>query len=78
MKPTSTQHNDFLVRRPLPGVALQHNDYVKVVSGAHVGDAGSVVSVEELGSDPEFVVELESGKDARIRQSNLEFVAHDR
>jgi ribosomal protein S4E len=77
MKPTVAQHNDFLARRALPGVTLQHNDYVKVVSGAHAGNVGSIVSVEELGIDPEFVVELESGKDARIRQSNLEFVAHD-
>lgn len=77
MKPTLAQHNDFLARRALPGVRLQHNDYVKVISGAYVGDAGSIVSVEELGSDPEFVVELESGKDVRIRQSNLEFVVHD-
>ena len=77
MKPTMAQRNDFLARRALPGVVLQHNDYVKVISGAHVGDAGSIVSVEELGSDPEFVAELESGKDVRIRQSNLEFVAHD-
>jgi ribosomal protein S4E len=76
MKPTLVQHNDFLARKALPGVLLQHNDYVKVISGTHVGNAGSIVSVEELGSDPEFVVELESGEDARIRQSNLEFVAH--
>jgi hypothetical protein len=77
MKPTVAQHSDFLAQKLLPGVLLKHNDYVKVISGAHVGDAGSVVSVEELGSDPEFIVELESGKDVRIRQSNLEFVAHD-
>lgn len=68
---------EFSDTTPLPGVVLQHNDYVKVVSGAHVGDAGSIVSVEEIGSDPEFVVELESGEDAGIHQSNLEFVAHD-
>jgi ribosomal protein S4E len=77
MKPTQAQRSDFLARRALPGVTLQHNDYVKVISGSHVGDAGSIVSVEELGTDPEFVVELESGRDARIRQSNMEFVAHD-
>jgi hypothetical protein len=40
MKPTLAQHNDFLAREQLPGVALQHNDYVKVISGPHLGDAG--------------------------------------
>jgi ribosomal protein L24 len=78
MKPTRDEHNDFLARRRLAGVSLEHNDYVKVVSGSHVGDAGSIISVEELGDDPVYLVELESGKDARIGQSNLESVAHDR
>ena len=78
MKPTFAQHNDFLALKPVPGVALQHNDYVNVIAGEHQGDSGSVVSVEELGADPLYVVELESGKDATIRQSRLRFVAHDR
>jgi ribosomal protein L24 len=77
MKPTLTQHNDFLAHRALPGVGFEHNDYVKVVSGEHRGDVGSIVSVEELGSDPLYIVELESVQDASIRQSELEFVAHD-
>ena len=30
------------------------------------------MSVEELGEDPLFVLELESGFDIRVRQSNIE------
>lgn len=76
MKPTHEQCNDFFARRPVPGVVLQHNDYVKVVSGSCAPSAGSLISVEELGEDPLYLVELESGEDKLIRQSNLEFVAH--
>jgi hypothetical protein len=43
MKPTVAQHSDFLAHKLLPGVLLKHNDYVKVISGAHVGDAGKPV-----------------------------------
>ena len=71
MKPSHQQRNDFLAHRPLPGVQFEHNTYVRVVGGTYQGDAGSIISVEELGSDPLYLVELESGKDARISQSAL-------
>jgi ribosomal protein S4E len=71
MKPTRQQRTDFLAHRPLPDVKFEHNVYVHVVTGTYQGDAGSIVSVEELGSDPLYLVELESGKDARISQSSL-------
>lgn len=77
MKPTPEQHNKFLARLPLPGIELQHNDYVKVVRGQYAPDAGSVVSIWSLGRDPVYLIELESGKDQQILQSCLEFVAHD-
>jgi len=71
MKPTHQQRNDFLARLPLPGVRFEHNTYVNVVAGTWQGDAGSIISVEELGDDPLYLVELESGKDALISQSSL-------
>lgn len=71
MKPSHDQHNDFLAHRPLPGVSFEHNDTVIVVAGEHAGRAGSIVSIEALGSDPVFLVELGSGKDVDIAQSNL-------
>ena len=71
MKPSSDQHNDFFARRPVPGVVFQHNDAVLVASGVHAGSAGSVISIEELGDDPVYLVELGSGQDAKIRQSLL-------
>ena len=77
MKPTLEQSNNFLAGKRIQGIALQHNDYVKVVSGSCAPNAGSLISVEELGEDPLYLVELESGEDKLIRQSNLEFSAHD-
>jgi transcription elongation factor len=72
MKPSFSDHNDFLAGKLLPGVRFHHNDYVRVVAGEHSVDSGSVVSVEELGADPLLLIELESNKDALIRQSALE------
>jgi ribosomal protein S4E len=74
MKPTDKQHDDFLAHRPIPGLVFEHNDAVDVIGGQHVGDSGSIVSVEALGDDPTYLVELNSGKDAQIRQSLLRSV----
>ncbi len=74
MKPTHDQHNDFFAHQPLPGVAFRHNDAVEIVFGELVGNSGSIVSVEQLGLDPAYLVELGSGKDVVICQSHLRLV----
>ena len=74
MQPTHEQHNAFLSHEPLPGVLFEHNVYVRVVGGEHAGDSGSLVSIEALGDDPVYLVELESNKDASIPQSCLRVV----
>ena len=56
---------------PIAGVMFEHNDYVKVVSGAHNGKFGSLVTVLELTPEPRFVIELESGFDVEVLQSEL-------
>jgi len=71
MKPTAKHHEDFLAQRSIPGVAIKHNAPVAVIGGAHIGTSGSVVAVHELGSDPIYVVEPDSGQDALVRQSLL-------
>jgi hypothetical protein len=72
MKPTMPQCNAFLANEPLPGVTFKHHEFVKVASGENVGSAGSLISVEDLGVDPVFVLELESGIDVLVRQSQIE------
>lgn len=74
MKPTHDQQNEFLDHRPLPGVSFEHNDAVVVVAGEHSGDSGAIISVEELGDDPVYLVELGSGQDAIVSQSLLRAV----
>jgi hypothetical protein len=71
MKPSFRQHNDFLAHKPLPGVSFEHDDRVHVITGPHVGDTGNIVSVEELGEDPLYLVELDTGHDQLIGQSAL-------
>jgi transcription elongation factor len=71
VKPSPADANDFLAGKLPVGVRFHHNDYVRVIAGEHAGDAGSVISVEALGTDPVLLIELESNKDALIRQSAL-------
>ena len=57
---------------PLEGVELPYNCRVEIVAGAHVGQTGWLVGVEDIGVDPLYTVELESREpDARVRQSML-------
>jgi hypothetical protein len=71
MQPTVLQHNAFLAQELLPGVVVRHNEFVRIISGENEGATGSLVSVEELGNDPSFLLELESGYDVLVRQSQL-------
>ena len=74
MRPTLKQSNAFLDHEPVSGVAFEHNAYVRVIGGEHTGGSGSLVSVDELGDDPVYLVELESNMDALIPQSCLRVV----
>lgn len=58
----------FLNHTPIEGITHSHNDYVQIVSGAHVGKSGSLVTVLQLTPEPLFVVELESGVDIEVLQ----------
>jgi hypothetical protein len=59
----------FLSHTPISGVFYQHNDFVLVVSGAHSGSKGSLVSLISLSPEPTFILELESGFDVEKKQS---------
>lgn len=62
---------EFLAQRPVAGVRFQHNENVQVLSGAHRGEVGSLVSLLSAGEDPCFVLEAESGRDFVVLQSQL-------
>lgn len=61
----------FLNHTPIEGVVYSHNDYVQIVSGAHEGKCGSLVTVLQLTPEPLFVVELETGFDVEVWQSQI-------
>jgi hypothetical protein len=65
----------FLDRTPIPGVRFRHNDFVRITAGKHAGKAGSLVTVLKLSPEPLFIVELESGYDVQVTQSELSFVS---
>jgi hypothetical protein len=67
-------HTDFLGRVPRPGLKFEHNDYVRVTAGVHVGQCGSLVGLHTDGEDPSFVLEAETGHDLVVHQSEIELI----
>ncbi|MFC5740549.1 hypothetical protein [Dyella tabacisoli] len=64
----------FLNREAIPGVAFMHNDYVQVLSGESVGSFGSLVTVLELKPEAIYILELETGLDIQVSQSDIRLV----
>ena len=61
----------FLNHAPIRGVQFEHNDYVRIISGSHSGGSGSLVTVLSLIPEPKFLLELESGHDVEVFQSEI-------
>ena len=64
----------FLNGDAIDGVSFSHNDYVKILSGIHEGDFGSLVTVVSLAPEPRYIVELESGRDGEVLQSEIALI----
>jgi hypothetical protein len=58
--------------QPIPGAAYRLNDSVGVTSGEFKGESGAVVSLLALAPEPVYLVELSSGADIKISESELE------
>jgi hypothetical protein len=58
----------------LPGVSVPHNAPVRMRKGAYALQVGSTISLETLGDDPCYLVELADGRDVLVSQSELEIV----
>ena len=70
-QPTMQQQEDFKAGRPLPGVAFAHDDLVTIGAGEQAGNVGSIVALVDLGDDPVYRVEIDSGFEVDVAQSNL-------
>jgi hypothetical protein len=58
-------------QKPINGVRFRYNDCVQVTSGEHEGKDGFVISLISL-APVVYLIELESGGDVRITESQLE------
>jgi hypothetical protein len=61
--------------QPIPGVAFDLNDSVRIKTGAHSGEIASVISLESLEPAPVYMVELADGTDLKVTESDLERAA---
>jgi hypothetical protein len=70
-QPTSQQLQDFRDGRPVPGVAFAHDDLVTIGAGDQAGNVGSIVALVDVCEDPVYRVEIDSGFEVDVAQSNL-------
>lgn len=61
----------FLNREPISGVRFEHNDCMRIIAGVNKGKFGSLVTVLEIAPEPKFVLELDSGFDIEVLQSEI-------
>ena len=67
----SSVYKAFLEKASISGVFFEHNDFMQVVSGKYDGEKGSLVNVCELKPEPKYIIELESGYDVDVLQSEI-------
>ena len=72
MKASIEQINKWLAGEVVEDSVFKLNDYVKIISGNNSGAVGSVISLETVGSNPTYLIELVSGEDANVKQSEIE------
>ncbi len=72
MNPLTDLHNDWLGGARVSGVLFLMNDYVQVISGKHVGELGSIVSISKFEPIPFYVIETETGKDIEVIESEIQ------
>ena len=61
----------WLAGEAVDGVTFGHGARVEVAGGAHDGRRGTIALLLSLGADPAYLVALDGGGDARVRQSAL-------
>src|SRR4030095_11402014 len=61
----------FMSREPVEGVAFLLNYSVEVTNGPHRGSTGAVIALRTLSHDPIYVVELASGQDVELSQTDV-------
>lgn len=60
--------------RPVPGAKFKMNETVKILNGNHSGQIASIISLETIDPEPKYLIELNSGEDMIVAESNLELI----
>jgi hypothetical protein len=63
--------NQWFAEGSLPGVVFSPNQLVTITTGAGEIHFGSIISLEGLEPEPQYLVELASGADLTVFQRNL-------
>jgi transcription antitermination factor NusG len=64
----------FLGRERKADLQFRHNDCVRVITGRFEDSLGSLVTVLEAIPEPLYLMELDTGKYAKVRQSEIHLV----
>ena len=60
---------------PVDGVSFAHDELVTILAGEHMGNVGSLVSIEQVDPEVVYLVEIDSGFNVAAKQSDIELVA---
>jgi len=72
MKATIKEINNWLAGDKVGNSKFNLNESVAIVSGEHEGKTGSVISLETKEENPSYIVELDTGQDIYVKQSEIE------
>ena len=68
----TAEHDDLWFSfKPIPGVKFLLNDSVEIIKGKNEGQKGSVISLIEINPEPRYLVELGTGEDVYVLESQL-------
>jgi hypothetical protein len=70
-QPTAQQQQDFRDGRAPAGCTFAHDDLVTIGAGDQAGNVGSIVALVDVCDDPVYRVEIDSGFEVEVAQSNL-------
>ncbi|HTD29351.1 MAG TPA: hypothetical protein VK660_08190 [Xanthomonadaceae bacterium] len=66
--------NRWLAHEPIDRVRFTHDDLVTILSGEHSGMVGSLVSIEQIEPEVLFRIEVDSGFEIVVNQTDIELV----
>ena len=72
MKANLEDINSWMAGKQVGNSKYRLNENIKIISGEHIRKEGSVISLESVGENPSYIVELQSGDDVLVNQTDIE------